>query len=100
MQTGNSPLQAAVPLDTLAAPSALALTRYWFRSRQGLGFGVTAYSIYDAQELLVRDCPSANDVELTDVMSDIDVRTLDKRVVAPNSGPLDARGVWYPYSKI
>ena len=74
----------------------MGLTRYWFRTRQGLGFGVTAFSLQDAQALLAQQWPASADSEVTEVVANIDVRTLDQNHVVVNMGPSSIRGVWYP----
>jgi hypothetical protein len=63
----------------------------------GFGFGVTAYSIDDARQLLAELVhPEKWESELLDVIEDVDVRELDQRHVIPNMGPPNFRGVWYP----
>jgi hypothetical protein len=73
------------------------LTRYWFKTDRGLGFGVTALSVADAEALLndarfVR----GRDFEVLEIIEDVDVRTLDQNHVMPNMGPPNLRGVWFP----
>ena len=73
------------------------LRRYWFQTKKGLGFGVTAYSLADARHLLatiVHDRYRESDVLI--IIEDIDIRILDQRHIIPNMGPPNLRGVWYP----
>jgi hypothetical protein len=72
------------------------LTRYWFRTARGYGYGVTAYSIADAKELLARDWPASTRDDILEVVEHIDVRSLDQGHVIPNMGPPSVRGVWFP----
>jgi hypothetical protein len=73
------------------------LHRYWFPTRRGWGFGVTAYSLDDAKRLLQQIGWSDHVLdEITGVVEDIDIRTLDADHILPNMGPPNFRGVWYP----
>jgi hypothetical protein len=72
------------------------LTRYWFKTGPSAGFGVTAYSLDDAKNLLAK--VSANALkQVTEIVDDIDVSTLDSNHILPNVGPSNIRGVWYPF---
>jgi hypothetical protein len=79
------------------------LTAYWIvpPSPHGpLGFGVTAWSLADALELIralgyghyLPDDPSA-----LQVTEGVKVAALDQRHVVPNMGPIVVRGLWYPF---
>jgi hypothetical protein len=73
------------------------LHRYWFKTKVGLGIGVTAYSIEDARRLIeevVR--PQGLEREVLEIIADVDVRELDQGHVIPNMGPPNFRGVWHP----
>ena len=73
------------------------LHRYWFQTKSHLGFGVTAYSVEDAQELVddaVRRIGWRS--EVVKIIEDVDVRNLDQNHVVPNMGPPNFRGVWFP----
>ena len=77
------------------------LRRYWFRTRRHLGFGVTAFSLDDARELVEewareRQWP----YEVLEVVEDIDIRQLDEHHVVPNMGPPNFRGVWFPQQSL
>ena len=70
------------------------LRRYWFAVPGLNGFGVTAFSIDDARFLLEAEGYLIDaDVE---VITDVDVSTLDPNHVLPNVGPSSFRGVWFP----
>ena len=70
-----------------------ALRRYWFRRPVGFGYGVTAFTVEDAERLLARAGLPSDWVE---VVADVDVSTLDAEHVLPNIGGVTFRGVWYP----
>lgn len=74
------------------------LHRYWFKTKQHPGFGVTAYSIEDARRL-VDDAARriGSNCEVVEIVEDIDVRELDQEHVIPNMGPPNLRGVWFPF---
>jgi hypothetical protein len=73
------------------------LHRYWFQTKEHLGYGVTAYSEDDARNL-IEDIvgPVLLDDKLVRVIVDVDVRDLDQGHVIPNMGPPNLRGVWFP----
>jgi hypothetical protein len=74
------------------------LRRYRFKTREHLGFGVTAYSVDDAKRLIDDAARSLGwDYEVLGIVEDVDVRDLDQGDVIPNMGPPNLRGVWYPY---
>ena len=73
------------------------LRRYWFKTREHLGFGVTAYSEDDAKRLIADAARRlSRDYDVLGIVVDVDVRDLDQRAVVPNMGPPNFRGVWYP----
>jgi hypothetical protein len=73
------------------------LTRYWFKTTKGLGFGITAFSEEDAKVQLTDIATTiGKDYEVVEIIADVDVRTLDQTHVIPNMGPPSLRGVWYP----
>jgi hypothetical protein len=64
-------------------------------------FGVTAYSVEDAFELLKvaghmlsRDDPNFR------ITEGIQVEDLDQMHIVPNMGPMVFRGVWYPLNNL
>jgi hypothetical protein len=73
------------------------LRRYWFKTKDRLGFGVTAYSVDDAKRLIDDAARRLGwDYEILRIVEDVDVRDLDQGHVVPNMGPPNFRGVWYP----
>ena len=77
------------------------LRRFWFKTKEHLGFGVTAYSLDDATHLVEEAARSLGlDYELADVIENVDVRSLDQGHVIPNMGPPNLRGVWFPALKL
>lgn len=73
------------------------LTRFWFRTNREMGFGVTAWSVADAELLLTSaGFKRGVDFDTADVVEDVDVRKLDQDHVVPNMGPPNFRGVWFP----
>lgn len=78
-----------------------ALTAFWIEGpdpRGPLGYGVTAFSITDAFEIVKRA-----GYHLPDDTSTLRIRTgikpadLDQRHVRVNMGPIVVRGLWYPF---
>ena len=70
---------------------------YWFKTKNDLGFGVTAYSIDDAKGLVdVAARRIGRSYEVIEIVEDVDVRELDQNHVVPNMGPPNFRGVWFP----
>ena len=83
-----------------AVPDKGLLVAYWIRPRNaalGQCFGVSAYSLEDAQRLLT-DAGIAVDLGDPDVrvQEGITFSDLDPGHIAPNIGPMQFRGVWYP----
>jgi hypothetical protein len=74
-------------------PKNPALRRFWFRRPVGFGYGVTALSVQDAEQLLARAGLAWDWVE---VVEDVDLSGLDSGHVLPNVGGVAFRGVWYP----
>jgi hypothetical protein len=73
------------------------LRRFWFRTSQGLGVGVTAASETEARRLAEEALAQAGErAEITAVVPDVDVSTLDAVHILPNAGPPAVRGVWFP----
>ena len=72
------------------------LKRFWFSTRPGLGYGVTATSRAQAESLLNSlGYPRANEM-IVSVTEDIAVTDLDQNHVLPNAGPHVIFGVWFP----
>jgi hypothetical protein len=73
------------------------LRRYWFKTKERFGFGVTAYSLEDARHLVADVAQTLGmNYEVLDIIEDVDVRTLDQNHVVPNMGAPNFRGVWFP----
>ena len=75
------------------------LCRFWFKTRKGLGIGVTAYSLSDAHALIAEQASrvlSGPELEILEVTENVDVRSLDQAHVIPNMSPPTLRGVWFP----
>jgi hypothetical protein len=73
------------------------LHRYWFKTKDDLGFGVTAYSTDDAKSLVTDAARLIGlSYEVVEIVEDVDVRELEQDHVVPNMGPPNFRGVWFP----
>ena len=73
------------------------LIRYWFKSKNGLGFGVTAYSIDDAISILTSSRSAmAYGPNLESYVKNVDIRNLDQNQVILNMGVCSIRGIWFP----
>ena len=73
------------------------LTRFWFDSENGLGVGVTAYSLEDAIELVkLQDISMMFKPIFVSYIENVDVECLDQRHIIPNMGICSSRGVWFP----
>lgn len=75
--------------------SSPLLHRFWFKTSNHYGIGVTAYSREDALEL-IKNAEYLRDENIESVVDDVDIRTLDQGQVIPNMGPPNFRGVWFP----
>ncbi|MGC1273600.1 MAG: hypothetical protein WBC44_07845 [Planctomycetaceae bacterium] len=80
------------------------LIPYWIEPgnpRGPLGFGVTAYSLGDAIEI-IHKCGFGNwlpnDVSLVKVIENVRVDDLEHEHVRQHMGPIVVRGLWYPFS--
>jgi hypothetical protein len=70
---------------------------YWFKTKEDLGFGVTAYSLDDAKHLVGDAARSLGmNYEVLEIIEEVDVRTLDQNHVVPNMGAPNFRCVWFP----
>ena len=73
------------------------LRRFWFKTKKGLGIGVTAYSLDDAKTIVSKATEEIGKMtEIVAIVEDIDITTLDQNHIIPNMGPPNLRGVWYP----
>jgi len=75
------------------APKNPALRRFWFRRPIGGGYGVTAFTIEDAEGLVAR---AGLPRDWSEVVADVDLSGLDPGHVLPNIGGVTFRGVWFP----
>ena len=76
------------------------LTRFWFDSDEGLGVGVTAYSLDDAKSLIESESLMEHiKPKLNSYIENIDIQKLDQNHVIPNMGICANRGIWFPNVK-
>ena len=70
-----------------------------------LNAGVTAFSVQDAKELLLKNfikihyfepLQHMEEIGEVEVIENIDVRLLDQERVIPHMGPVIFRGIWFP----
>jgi hypothetical protein len=80
------------------------LTAFWIvpPHRDGpLGYGVTAFSLADAFEIIQSlgfELP--NDRSMFHITTNITVADLDDSYVVKHMGPIVVRGLWYPFFRI
>jgi hypothetical protein len=72
------------------------LSRYWFCTDRGIGYGVTAFSQADAEALLAAHGYPHGDQKVHQVIVNIAIESLNQGHVIPNMGPVVIRGVWFP----
>ncbi len=61
------------------------------------GCGVTAYSLEDAYEIIAKRVFAGEALPgIQNEIEDVEVSTLDPRLVRPNMGDPTTRGVWFP----
>jgi hypothetical protein len=73
------------------------LRRYWFKTKELHGVGVTAYSLEDAKSLVKEVVTYVDwDFDELEIIENVDIRSLDEGHVLPNMGAPNFRGVWYP----
>ena len=76
------------------------LRRFWFQCAPDqcwIGFGVTAFTCSEAEQIVGDYCDRlGRKPEITSVIEDVDIRTLDQKHVVPNMGPCNLPGLWYP----
>jgi hypothetical protein len=74
------------------------LRRYWFSTGPYFGFGVTAYSLEDAENLLDEAGLLHNSFNrIESVVEDIDLQTIEVICRKYSIGPPNFRGVWRPF---
>ena len=76
------------------------LRRFWFRTEVGFGYGVTAFSRSDAEQLLASYGYPCASRPIVEVLEDFELTVLDQLHVLPNAGPVVVRGVWYPFHNV
>jgi hypothetical protein len=73
------------------------LRRFWFAIPGRLGIGVTAESRGEAEALAKHAAAKLRlPLDLSSVVEDVDIQSLDQKHVVPNIGPPNFRGVWFP----
>lgn len=79
------------------------LIAFWIKSplpHTPLGFGVTAWSLEDALGIigaLGYDRYLPADLKGVEVRENITVTDLDQPALIANMGPINVRGLWYPF---
>jgi hypothetical protein len=76
------------------------ITPYWFSIQPGMGYGVTAESVDEAEKLLASfnyPCPGERIIGVT---KGVKLEAVDQNHVVPNSGPMAVRGIWFPRHNI
>lgn len=69
--------------------------------RGPLGFGVTAFSLSDAFQIIENSgFELPEDKSTLQIREIVRVSDLDRPHVIKNMGPIVVRGIWYPFSKI
>ena len=73
------------------------LHRYWFHCEEGPGYGVTAYTREEAEEL-ARGAAfrMGKSFLITGVTEDVAISDLDQDHVTPYMSPPEFHGVWFP----
>ena len=81
-----------------------ALTAFWIEGpdpRGPLGYGVTAFSITDAFEIVSRaGYRLPKDKSTLRVQANIKPEDLEHRFVREHMGPMVVRGLWYPFMDV
>lgn len=80
------------------------LKAFWIEGhdqRGPLGFGVTAFSLMDAFEIVARAGYQLPDDKSTlRVRADIKPADLEYHLVREHMGPIVVRGLWYPFRDV
>jgi hypothetical protein len=86
-------------MSTLAVNNPL-LTKYWLEfsapTNYGLGIGVTAYSVEDAESLLSKRLFANGQVPAFRPRVVKSLNELEQNHVLPNIGLIQFRGIWFP----
>jgi len=76
------------------------LRRFWFKFKADrhspLGYGVTAWTVDDARAILRTEVFQSDLPSGAEIVSDVDVRTLDQGHIIPNMASPAWRGIWFP----
>jgi hypothetical protein len=81
-----------------------SLIPFWIvppNKRGPLGFGVTAFSLSDALQIIQDagfELPA--DRSTLQIRESVSVADLDQRHVVTNMGPIVVRGLWFPFTKV
>lgn len=94
--------QCNLQMNKHGAVLASGLTPYWIRPPReySLGFGVTAWSLEDALDIIYKlDYGEylPDDLAELQIIEGITFGELDQGHVVPNMGPMNLRGMWYPF---
>jgi regulatory protein YycH of two-component signal transduction system YycFG len=74
-----------------------SLHRYWFMTNEATGYGVTAFSLDDAWNILALTYEAQHLADIQSVIEDVDVSLLDDCHIRRNSGPACVRGIWHAF---
>ena len=81
--------------------SESTLTAFWIEGpdpRGPLGYGITAFSLTDAFEIVARAGYRLPDDKSTlHIRADIKLADIEHRFVRDHIGPIVVRGLWYPF---
>jgi len=84
--------------------SRCTLTAFWIEGADPsgpLGYGVTAFALTDAFEIVERaGYQLPNDKSTLRVQTDIKPADLKHGYVREHMGPIVARGLWYPFRSV
>jgi hypothetical protein len=80
------------------------LKRFWFDFVKSstpnilnIGCGITAYNLDDAQNILIERIYSIyGSRDISNIIENIDINTLEENHVRNNMGSTAVRGVWFP----
>lgn len=78
-----------------------ALTAYWIDGpdpKGPLGYGVTAFSLTDAVEIVRRaGYQLPDEASALQIRADVKPADIEHRYVREHMGPIVVRGLWYPF---
>lgn len=80
------------------------LTAYWIKtldSHGPLGFGVTAFSLADALQIIqAMGYRLPDDLDALEIKENVRFEDIDYRHVREHMGPMVVRGIWYPFTRL